>query len=222
MDHSPVHDENNEELNYYCDGSFKESNIGVAVAPFTTTSSLPALEDDALLLEPTQPCTLGQEATLLDPTFHLPISALNNIPPEYLDFLSTHIETMKKRHSPCVAHLLPGYPPDTTRCISEPSVFTDMRLRDAQTPPTVAPQVQYPPLAEVARSPGMVNMQRSPRTFQKQIFQAASNLGTAIASLHQGCLPNIVTSAAETTKALNNLVSSHVTEVIFIRPSPLP
>ena len=144
------------------------------------------------------------------------MSTLNQIPPQYLDYLTSQIEAIKRK-SPHVVHPPLGYPPDAALRVSDQLAYTDVRLsRPPSTTPTFQAQtLQFPKLTNVARLSGtkVVNVAGTPitgslGTFQKQIYQAASNLGTTIANQNRSRLPSLVTLPDEMAVAVSNLVSS--------------
>ena len=114
-------------------------------------------------------------------TYQSMMSALNQIPPQYLDYLTSRIEAIKRK-SPHVVHPPLGYPPDATLWVSDQPAYTNVRLSwpPSTTLTSQAQTLQFSKLTNMARSPGtkVVNVAGTPitglpGTFQKQIYQAA-------------------------------------------------
>ena len=190
--HTPTFDENDEELDYYCEQASQElQSNGEATASVTPAatelSEPPVLEDEAALLQgPGLPSTFTEEAALLYPTFASTLSTLKRVPVQFLDIVANRIDALR-RGTAWSLRPPPGYPPDAAR-----------------QPP------QFPALKDVARSPGACPLFPTVLTrgasavtpsAQQQIYNAASNLGTAIASPRRG-LPSLVTSPEETNAAV--------------------
>ena len=198
LHHTLTFDENDKELDYYCEQASQELQpqgeaTASATPVVTEQSEPPPLEDETALLQgPILPSTFSEEAALLDPTFASTLSALEWVPVQFLDIVANRIDALRKgtAWSPW---LPPGYPPDAVR-----------------QPP------QFPALKDVTRSPGACPLLPAiltggasavTPTAQQQIYNATSNLGMAIASPWRG-LSLLVMPLEETNTAVQNMLES--------------
>ena len=100
--HTPTFDENDEELDYYCEQASQESlpQVGATTSVTSTLaewSEPPPLEDEnALLQGPVLPSTFSEEAALLDPSFASTLSALEWVPVQFLDIVANRINALRR------------------------------------------------------------------------------------------------------------------------------